>query len=333
MATSSVPATMKGILIEATGGVDVLQYRTDLPTPRPKDDEVLVRNEIAGVNFIDTYYRTGLYAAPKPEILGREGVGHIAAAPSAAVAQDYPNFKEGVHVAWMHTGGYAEYTAVPAASVLPVPADLPADTACAAFLQGLTALTLITEAYDVQTGDWILVPAAAGGMGGLLCQLLKARGAHVIASASTDAKRQLALQFGAEVAVGYDEVLDAVAARTGGRGVAAVFDGVGHATWATAMEAVARRGTIVSFGNASGAVEPIRLATLAAKNVKVCRPTLYNYIVTREEKERYVGELWELVRGGKLEVPIHKVYPLAEAAQAQTDLEGRKTTGKLLLRP
>ena len=333
MATSAVPSTMKGIWIEKTGGVEVLQYRTDLAVPQPKDDEVLVRNEIAGVNFIDTYYRTGLYASPKPEILGREAVGYIAAPPSPAVATEYPGLAAGARVAWMHTGGYAEYTAVPAASVLPVPADLPADTACAALLQGLTALTLITEAYNVQPGDWILVPAAAGGVGGLLCQLLRARGAHVIAAASTEAKREMARRSGAEVAVGYDEVLDAVATHTDGAGVHAVFDGVGNATWATAMAAVARRGTVASFGNASGAVEPIRLASLAAKNVKVCRPTLFNYLTTRAEKERYTAELWELVRGGKLEVPIHAVYPLAEAARAQEDLEGRRTTGKLLLRP
>ena len=303
---------MKGIWVEKTGGVEVLQHRTNLPVPQPKEDEVLVRNEFCGVNFIDTYFRTGLYASQKPEVLGREAAGHIVAPLSSSLSTQYPSLKEGTPVVY----GYAEFTVVPAAKVVAVPASLPLEKACASSVQGLTALTLITEAYDVQAGDWILVPAAAGGTGGLLCQLLKARGAHVIASASTNAKRQLALKLGAEVAVGYDDVLDAVAKHTGDKGVAAVFDGVGKSTWETSLAAVARKGTIVSFGNASGAVEPIRLISLSAKNVKVCRPTLYNYIVERAELERYSTELWTLVESGKLDVPVHKIYPLADVASA-----------------
>ena len=324
---------MKGVMIEKTGGVEVLRYRTDLPIPQPKKDEVLVRVDVAGINYIDTYFRTGLYSSPKPEVLGREGAGSIAAAPSASVAKQYPALKEGAHVVGICTAFYAEYAALPAASVFPVPDGVSLETAAASYLQGLTALSLINEAYNVQPGDWIFVPAAAGGVGGLLCQLLKARGAHTIAAASTPEKRDLALKLGADVAVGYEDVLDEVKKRTGGKGVPAVLDGVGKATWELSLQAIARKGTMVSFGNASGAVEPISLQVLAPKNIKLCRPTLYNYLVEREEKEWYVSELWKVVTAGKLEVPIHKVYPLADVAQAHLDIEGRKTTGKLLLKP
>lgn len=232
----------------------------------------------------------------------------------------------------MSSGGYAEYTAVDAQNVLPVPDDINLQKACAAFLQGLTALTLIDEAHRVERGDWILVPAAAGGTGGWLCQLLKIRGAHTIAAASTPDKRKLAESYGAEVVVPYEHILETVKERTGGEGVAAVFDGVGKSTFDTSLEAVKRKGTVVSFGNASGAPEPLVLARLTAKNCKVARPTLNNYIVEREEKESYMKELWYMLGQG-VRVEVHKVYPLSEVAQAHIDLEGRKTTGKLLLKP
>lgn len=233
----------------------------------------------------------------------------------------------------MATGGYAEYTAVQADSVVAVPDGISLERACAAYLQGLTALTLIDEAYEVKEGDWVFVPAAAGGTGGWLCQLIKARGGRVIGSASTPEKRRLAHEHGAEVVVAYDEVLDAVRERTGGKGVAASFDGVGKSTFEVSLEALARKGTLVSFGNASGAVPPFPISRLTAKNVKVCRPTMMNYLVTREEKEKYAAELWELVKKPDLRVEVHEVYPLSDIKRAHNDLEGRKTTGKLLLDP
>ena len=243
------------------------------------------------------------------------------------------NLSPGTRVVWMSTGGYAEYTAVDAGSAWRVPDGITLERACAAILQGLTALTLIDEAYEVKKGDWVLVPAAAGGTGGWLCQLIKARGGHVVATASTEEKRKLALSYGAEVAVGYDEAIETVKEKTGGKGVAASFDGVGKATFDLSLEALARKGTLVSFGNASGPVAPLTISRLTAKNAKVCRPTMVNYLVTREEKERYAGELWEIMERPGFRIEVHETYPLSEIKKAHTDLEGRKTTGKLLLDP
>ena len=232
----------------------------------------------------------------------------------------------------MHTGAYAEYAAVPAKQVISLPSSVDNKTACAAILQGLTALTLIDEAHKAVKGDWVLVHAAAGGVGGWLVQLLKARGVHTIATASTAEKRKLAMEYGAEVAVGYEEVEDTVKEKTGGKGVIAVFDGVGKSTFDQDLRVIARKGTVASFGNASGAVEPLRIARLSEKNAKVVRPTLFNYLVEREEWDGYCKELWELLGKG-VKVGVHEVYPLGEAARAHEDIEGRKTTGKLLLKP
>ena len=233
----------------------------------------------------------------------------------------------------MGTGGYAEYTAIDAGSAWRVPDGIPLDKACAAILQGLTALTLIDEAYEVKKGDWVLVPAAAGGTGGWLCQLIKARGGHVIATASTEEKRKLALEYGAEVAVSYEEALETVKAKTGGQGVKAVFDGVGKSTFDQSLEALARKGTLVSFGNASGPVPPLTIARLSAKNIKICRPSMPNYLATREEKEKCGEEFWGIMQGGGIRCEVHETYPLSEIRRAHEDLEGRKTTGKLLLDP
>lgn len=233
----------------------------------------------------------------------------------------------------MATGGYAEYSAVSAENVYPIPESVSYERACASILQGLTALTLIDEAHEVKKDDWILVPAAAGGTGGWLCQLIKARGGRVIASASTEEKQKLALEHGAEVAVSYEKVLETVKEKTGGQGVAASFDGVGKNTFDMSLETLARKGTLVSFGNASGAVPPFAISKLAAKNAKVCRPTMYNYLTTKEEKEKYGKGLWEFVQNPGFKVEVHEVYPLSEVRRAHEDLEGRKTTGKLLLDP
>ena len=233
----------------------------------------------------------------------------------------------------MSTGGYAEYTAVQADNVYPIPEGISNERAAASLLQGLTVLTLIEEAYQVKKGDWILVPAAAGGTGGWLCQLIKARGAHVIGTASTPEKQKLAQEYGAEVVVGYEQAIETVKEKTGGKGVEASFDGVGKATFDQSLEALARKGTLVSFGNASGPVPPLTISRLTAKNAKICRPTMMQYIVTKEEKERYAKELWEVLKQPSLRVEVHEIYPLSEIRRAHSDLEARKTTGKLLLDP
>jgi NADPH2:quinone reductase len=282
-------------------------------------------------NIHHSYFRTGLYPSPKPEILGREAEGTIV----STAAGDTHGLQVGDRVVWMDTGAYAEYSTCPASKAVRAPPALAPGVAAAALLQGLTALTLIREAYGVQAGDWTVVHAAAGGVGLLLCQLLRAVGARVVGTASSAAKIALALENGAEVVVDYsaEDWVARVKEITAGEGVAAVFDGVGAATFEGDLEALARKGTLVSFGNASGAVPPFSISRLAAKNIKVCRPTLFNYVYTREELESYSAELFKFIEDGKLNVRVHEVYPLEEVARAHTDLEGRKTTGKLLLKP
>jgi NADPH:quinone reductase-like Zn-dependent oxidoreductase len=269
---------------------------------------------------LTSYFRTGLYPSKKPEILGRECAGYAMTTSSVN-----PHIKQGQRVVWMGAGGYAEYSAVPAGVVAAVPDHISLSTACAAYIQGLTAVTLIEESHHVLKGDWVLVPAAAGGVGGLLCQLLRARGAHTIATASTEAKRKLALEYGADVAVPYEQTLDAVKEHTTGKGVVASFDGVGQSTFDQGLQALARKGTMVSFGNASGAVEPFRIARLSEKNNKLCRPTLFNYLKEPEEVGRYSKVLWDVVgkedgKGGpgRIRVEVYKTYPLSEIKQAHT---------------
>ncbi|TVY39133.1 putative quinone oxidoreductase [Lachnellula subtilissima] len=308
---ASIPKTMKGVLIEKTGGVEVLQYKTDLPVPTPKEGEVLVKNDFIGINYIDTYFRTGLYPAPKPEILGREAEGTIL---STGPSGNLYNLKPNDRVVWLGTGAYAEYSAVPASKAVLIPSALPAGIAAASLLQGLTALTMIRESYHVQKGEWILVHAAAGGVGLWLCQLLRVVGARTIGTASTVEKLELAKANGAEVVINYKTETD--------------LD-----QFENDLEVVARKGTIVSFGNSSGAVPPFSISRLTAKNIKLMRPTLFHYIATREEYEGYCAELFDFIIKDKLNTRIHETYPLADIARAHTDLEGRKTTGKLLLKP
>lgn len=249
---------MHGVQVSKTGGPEVLEYKTDLPTPTLLAGELLIRNSIIGINYIDTYFRTGLYPSPKPEILGREAAGEVVALGPSGVE----GFKEGDRVVWMGNGGYAEYTAAPAAKTLKVPDGISSEDACAAILQGLTAITLVEEAHKVESGDWVLVLAATGGVGGWLCQILRAKGAHTIGTVGSEAKVEEAKRLGAEVVVVEEQgrVEEVVKEKTGGLGVRAVFDGVGKATFERSLELVARKGTVVSFGNASGAVEPFSIS-------------------------------------------------------------------------
>ncbi|KAI9770530.1 MAG: NADPH:quinone reductase [Geoglossum simile] len=322
---------MKGVVIEKTGGVEVLEFRTDLPVPEPKEGEVLVKNEYIGVNYIDTYFRTGLYPSPKPEILGREACGSIISTGPKVPSQ----FSPGTRIVFLGVGTYAEYTSTSYARAIPVPASLPSDRAAATLLQGLTALTLIREAHPVKPDDFVLVHAAAGGVGLWLCQLLRWVGARTIGTVSTDTKGELAKENGAGWVVDYsrENVAERVQEITGGEGVMAVFDGVGKDTFEGDLEVIARKGTVVSFGNASGPVPPFTINRLSAKNVKLVRPTLFNYIYTREEFEHYTNELFQFLEVENPNIEIHEVYPLQDVARAHTDLEGRKTTGKLLLKP
>ena len=348
---ASLPKTMKGVIIEQTGGREVLQYKTDLPVPQPKEGQILVKNDFLGVNFIDTcvypfsqqerglqltgtssYFRTGLYPPPQfPYTLGREAEGTVVGTGSG----DLYGMKEGDRVVWMGESAYAEYTATPAAKAVKIPSEMPKQVAAAGLLQGVTALSLVREAYHVNKGDWILIHAAAGGTGLWLCQLLKSIGANTIGTASTAEKVDLAKKAGATHMINYshEDVKSKVMELTKDQGVAAVFDGVGKSTFDLSLDCLARKGSMISFGNASGAVPPVTISRLSPKNARLMRPTLFGYIVTREEFAGYVNDLFQFILKDKLDVRIHEVYPLSEVQRAHEDLEGRKSTGKLLLDP
>ncbi|EXJ78553.1 NADPH2:quinone reductase [Capronia coronata CBS 617.96] len=333
---SSLPSTMKAILVPQNGGAEVLQYTESQPIPPLSDGQVLVKNNFSGINFIDTYFRSGLYPPPGgklPAIIGQEGAGTI-----AKIAGSNPlGFKEGDRVVWIFRGGYAEYTAVPADRVIKIPAGVSDEHAVGGFLMGMTALSLVKEAYPVQKGDTVLVHAAAGGMGLLLCQLLRGMDVTVIGTAGGPEKCALAKENGATHIIDYKASsgpswVEQVLKLTGGKGVDCVFDGVGKDTWEGSLEVAKRKGKVVYFGNASGAVPPFNIQKLASKNLSIMRTTLNNYIVTREELEFYANGVLDLIKAGKLNIRIHKIYPLKDAAEAQRDLEGRRTTGKLLLK-
>ncbi|KAK1447309.1 quinone oxidoreductase [Colletotrichum melonis] len=328
---SSLPQTMNGIQIPRTGGTEVLTHHTDLPLPALAENQVLVRNEYAGINYIDTYFRTGLYKAPLPITPGREGAGTVVKSHPSVSGQ----FKEGDRVVYMGPfGSYSGYSAVNAAQLLHIPDALATDKAAAALLQGLTAWTFIREAGEVKKGEWVLVHAAAGGVGLQLVQMLRAVGARVIGTTSTDEKCALAKKNGAEFIVNSrsQDLVEEVAKITGGHGVDVIFDGVGKATFDSDIEMAARKGRLVVFGNASGAVPPFDILKLGPKNLKVMRPIVNGYTATREELEKYSTELFDMITSGKVEVAIHKAYPLKDVKQAHEDLESRNTTGKLILK-
>lgn len=256
----SVPTTMKAVVVEQTGGPEVLQFKTSYPVPTPKAGQLLVRNNISGVNYIDTYFRTGLYPSPKPEILGREGAGVV-----AALGPETSGFQVGDRVAWLSTGGYAEYTAVPAAHTAKIPEGISDEDVMASFLSGMTVLAFAKETYPVQKGDWVLLHAAAGGAGFLMTQILKTMGAKVIGTAGGAEKCALVKSLGADLVIDYrseegKDWVKQVKEATGGRGVDVVYDSVGKDTWEGSLEAVKRKGTVIWFGNASGPVPPLPLA-------------------------------------------------------------------------
>ena len=278
-----------------------------------------------------SYLRSGLYPAPSfPYMLGRESSGTILSTGTGNVY----SLKAGDRVAVLSQKTYAQYTAAPSMYCHKIPDAISTKDAAAALLQGMTALTLIRESYHVQKGDWILVHAAAGGTGLWLIQLLKAIGAHIIGTCSTS-KIDLVKSHGVDVVIDYtkEDVVQKVKEATNSNGCQAVYDGVGKATFDISLECLARKGTLVSFGNASGAVPPVTISRLSAKNVKLLRPMFFSYITTREEYEQYAGELFEFMIKNKIDVRVHEIYPLKDVMRAHEDLEGRKTTGKLLLKP
>lgn len=317
--------------IEQTGGPEVIQWReVDLPAPGP--GEVLIRNEAVGLNFIDTYFRSGLYPAALPSGLGMEAAGVV-----EAIGEGVAHLKVGQRaVTFGAMGSYATARIGPAAQFAPLPNGTDSQTAAAVFLKGATVEALAERCAPLGAGEWALVPAAAGGVGQLLVQWLKARGVRVIGTVGSDDKVALARQCGAEeVFLSADPELAAkVRTATGGEGVAVSYDGVGAATWEASLKSVRRRGTIVSFGNASGPVTGVSLGTLAQHgSLFVTRMTLFDYWRDPAEVQAAAAKLWDMVASGKLTVSVGQTYPLLEAAQAHRDLEARKTIGSTLLLP
>jgi NADPH2:quinone reductase len=322
---------MRAIQIQKTGGPEVMQL-VELPKPEPQANEVLVKVEAAGLNFIDVYFREGRYPAEVPFIPGQEAAGVV-----AAVGADVKGFNVGDHVAWSgRRGAYAEYAKVPAELLLKVPDGVNLEDAAAVLLQGMTAHYLSYDTYAIKQGDTVLIHAGAGGVGLLLTQMAKTLGAQVITTVSTEAKAELSREAGADHVILYttQNFAEEVKRITGGEGLPVVYDSVGKTTFDDSLKCLRPRGLMVLYGGASGAVPPFDLIKLSMMgSLYLTRPTMHDYTRTREELEKRAAEVFNMVARGKLKVRIGHRYPLAEAAQAHRDLEARKTTGKVLLIP
>ena len=322
---------MQAIQVSQVGGPEVLTP-VDVPVPSPKPNEALVQIKAAGVNFIDVYVREGRYPTPLPFIVGQEGAGVVTEVGSAVTT-----LQAGDRVAYSSVmGSYAEYAAVPADRLVKIPAELDFEQAAAAMLQGMTAHYLLHSSYPLQKGQTALIHAAAGGVGLLLVQMAKQLGGRVIATAGTQEKAQLARDAGADECIVYTEAdFETETKRlTNNEGVHVVYDGVGKATFDKDLNVLHPRGYLVLFGGSSGAVPPFDLIKLSQKgSLFITRPTLAHYTATREELEWRASDVLGAIARGELKLRIHKTYPLADAEQAHRDLEGRKTTGKLLLKP
>jgi NADPH2:quinone reductase len=327
----SAASGMQAVRIHQTGGPEVLRAET-VPVPRPAPGQVVVRLEASGVNFIDVYKRTGLYPVPLPATLGEEGAGTV-----TALGEGVSGLREGDRVAWAGViGAYAEYAAVPAARVVPVPAGVETPAAAALMLQGMTAHYLATSTFRLGEGDTCLVHASAGGVGLLLVQIARRVGARVIGTAGTEAKAALAREAGAHHVIVYtsQDFVAETKRLTNGRGVEVIYDSVGKSTFLPGLDALAPRGMMVLFGQSSGSVDPIDPQLLNRKgSLYLTRPVLGHYTATTEELRRRAEDLFSWVRDGELAVRIGRTFPLAEAAAAHRALEGRTTTGKVLLQP
>ena len=322
---------MHAIQIAAFGGSDALAL-VDLPVPEPGPGHVLIKVAHAGVNYIDTYHRTGLYPLDLPLVIGLEGAGTV-----AAVGEGVDELTAGDQVAWSSvSGSYAEYLLAPAAQVVKVPEGVSLRDAAAAMLQGMTAHYLCTSTYSLQSGQWCLIHAGAGGVGLLLTQMCKLIGAKVITTVSNPEKAALSRAAGADAVIDYTETdfVAEVGRITGGQGVAVVYDGVGKSTAIGSLKSLERRGLLALFGNASGAPDPIEPLLLnSLGSLYLTRPSLFDYISTRPEFERRSADVFDWIASGQLTLRVEFEYPLAEAKTAHDMLEGRKTTGKVLLNP
>jgi len=322
---------MNAIQIQKSGGPEVLTL-VDIPVPKPKPHEAVVRVSAAGVNFIDVYLREGRYPSPLPFISGQEGSGIV-----SEIGADVKSFKPGDRVAYTGIpGSYAEYAAVPADRLVLLPPGITEHQAAAAMLQGMTAHYLVHDTYPLKKGETALIHAAAGGAGLLLVQMAKNIGARVIGTAGTEEKAKLAREAGADEIILYaQEDFEAETKRlTDGKGVHVVYDGVGKTTFDKDLNILRPRGYLVLFGASSGPVPPFDLVKLSQKgSLFVTRPTLVHHIATHEELQQRATDVLTMIAKEKLKLRIEHIYPLREAQQAHRDLEARKTTGKLLLIP
>jgi NADPH2:quinone reductase len=321
----------KAIRIERTGGPEVLRW-VDVEVGPPGPGEARVRQTAVGVDFVDVYHRTGLYPLPLPTGIGVEAVGVV-----EAVAKDVTHVQPGDRVAYLSTpGAYATERSVAADRLVRLPASVDDRTAAGGWLKGITAAALVTRTFPVKGGDTALVHAAAGGVGLILCQWLRALGATVIGVVSTDEKAAVARAHGCTHAVvsSREDFVARVRELTGGRGVPVVYDSVGRATFEGSLDCLAPLGTMVSFGNASGPVPPVDVGLLGRKgSLFLTRPSVFHYVARREELERYAGALLDVLRSGQVRIEVTRTFPLAEAAEAHRALEGRATTGSLVLLP
>jgi NADPH2:quinone reductase len=322
---------MKAIVVPTPGGPEQMKL-DDVPAPTPGAAHALVKIEYSGINFIDIYFRQGLYKADLPITLGQEAAGVV-----TAIGEGVTEVAVGDRVAYaMNRGSYAEFAVVPAWQLVKIPDSVTFEQAAAAMLQGMTSHYLTHSTFPLAENHVVLVHAAAGGVGGLIIQMAKMRGATVIGTAGGQAKCDIAKAAGADHTIDYNAQQFDLEVRnvTNGRGVDVVYDGVGAATWERSLNSLRPRGMMVSFGNASGAVPPIQPLVLSQKgSLFLTRPTLASYCANREELLWRAGDVLRWVGSGKLKLHIERIYPMAEVAQAQIDLAARKTTGKLLLKP
>jgi NADPH2:quinone reductase len=320
---------MKAIQVRATGGPDVLEL-CELPDPVPHRGEALVRVHTAGVNFMDVYFREGKYKAPLPFIPGGEGSGHV-----ETLGEGVTDVSVGEPVVWLGSvGSYAEKVVVPVDRLVKVPATLDLQNAATLMVQGITAYYLSHLTFALRPGHTALVHAAAGGVGFLLTQMAKSAGAVVIATASTSEKASVAREAGADEVIIYtqDKFDDEVLRITKGTGVDVVYDGVGQSTFEQSLKCLRRRGLLALYGAASGPVPPFELLRLSTMgSLFITRPISLDYVKTRDELTSVTGSVFSMFTSGKLSAPVGRVYPLGNAGQSHRDLEGRKTTGKLLL--
>jgi NADPH2:quinone reductase len=322
---------MKAIRILRHGGPEVMEL-AELPVPKPQPDQALVRLEAAGVNFIDIYHRTGLYSINLPYVLGQEGAGTV-----EVVGEQVKGLQPGDRVAYAGVpGAYAEYACVPADRLVKLPENVDCEQAAAVMLQGMTAHYLTHDTYPLKRGDTALVHAAAGGVGLLLVQVARLRGARVLATVGSTRKAELARKAGADEVILYREADFAAEVRrlTAGRGVQVVYDSVGQATFHKSLECLTPRGMLVSFGQSSGKVPPLDVTVLSTRgSLFLTRPTLWHYIPDRPSLLARAGDLLDWIGSGKVFAYIGKLFPLEQAAEAQRLLEGRESTGKVLLTP